>query len=282
MTLRAPDYVRIASTLRPRIVYVDLDGTLLGPGGSLVAKGGGGTTTRGAAALAGLREADVAAIPLSGRTEDQVVEAARVLGADGFIAELGGVIGREGRVERRRGAAAPGRPPREQILRSGAAGVLLERFAGRLEPHAPWAHQERWSTILLRGEVDLEEARAVLMATGYAWLDLVDNGLIARSYPTLRVRFLHAYHLAPRGITKHEGARHDLAARGLEPEEAIAIGDSLSDLEVGRTVGAVFVVANGEPAVRDAPHPANGYLTEGSYGDGVAEVVDGLLGLGRR
>ena len=274
----AAHYGRLRSELRPRVLYVDLDGTLLGPGGSLVARGGGGTTTLGAGALARLREAGVSTVPMSGRTEDQVFEAARVLGADGFIAELGGVIGRGGETRRRRGAAAPGRPPREQILRSGGAGVLLERFDGRLEPHAPWAHRERWSTILLRGEVDVEEARAALLATGYRWLDLVDNGMIARSYPTLRVRSTHAYHLAPRGITKREAVEEDLEARGLEAEDAIAIGDSPSDLGVAAAVGAAFIVANGEPAIRGAGKPENGYLTDASHGEGVAEVVSGLLG----
>ncbi|MGH2738587.1 MAG: HAD family hydrolase, partial [Actinomycetota bacterium] len=69
------------SGLRPRVVYTDLDGTLLGPGGSLFASPGGGITGRPAEAVAALHRAGVALVPVSGRAEVRVKEAARLLGA---------------------------------------------------------------------------------------------------------------------------------------------------------------------------------------------------------
>src|SRR5438093_13036502 len=87
----------LAASLALRRVYADLDGTLLGPGGSLFASVDG-VTAEPAAAVARLLAAGIDLVLISGRTRDQVRESARTMGAAGYIAELGGlVVGREGR-----------------------------------------------------------------------------------------------------------------------------------------------------------------------------------------
>ena len=149
-------------------VYVDLDGTLFGPGGSLFAPAGGGVTTRAADALGRLHRAGIPVVPMSGRTESQVREVARVIGADGFIAELGGLVGRNGTVERRYGDAPSGVIPAEAMVRSGGPGFLLERYAGRLVPHRPFPDLRREVTLLFRGNVDLDEATTLLTGARYA------------------------------------------------------------------------------------------------------------------
>ena len=179
---------------RPRALYTDLDGTLLGPGASLFAAPSGGVTSRAAEAVAALHAARIDLIPVSGRTESQVREAARLLGAAGFIAEMGGVTSFRGEVEWTHGAHRGRGTPVEGMLRSGAAGLLLESYRGRLEPHAPWAHAARRCTFLLRGLVDPGEAMDTLEGSGYAWLALQDNGVIPGAYPGLSVPEVHAYH----------------------------------------------------------------------------------------
>lgn len=259
---------------RPRVLYTDLDGTLLGPGASLFAAPGGGLTTRAAEAVAALHAAGIPLIPVSGRTEDQVRESARLLGAGGFIAELGGVIGFEDRVERSNGAHRGRGTPVEAMFRSGAPGFLLETYRGQLEPHAPWVHVERRCTILLRGLVDPIESRATLERSGYGWLDLLDNGVIGGTYPGLSGPEVHAYHLVPRGIDKASAVARDMERRRIHPADAVAVGDSASDLSLAPHVGAVFIVRNGAPD----DGPENAYITDAAYGEGFAEVVSGLLG----
>ena len=287
---RAAEHLpELARRLDLRVAYVDLDGTLLGPGGSLFAAAEGRVTLRAAEAVAALHRAGVALVPISGRTEQHVREAARLLGSPSYIAELGGVTSFDGEILLDHGAFHGSGTPCEAMARSGAAGLLLEAFAGRFEPHAPWAHLAREASMLFRGQVDLVEARNLLDRSGFDWLSLEDNGIILRRlpgsgadrFPGLQVDEVHAYHLVPRGVSKAAAAAADLARRGLGPESAIGFGDSVADVELAAHVAAVFVVANGRRAVEaGGSWPENAYLTEASHGEGFAEVVFALLGEG--
>ena len=53
------------------------------------------------------------------------------------------------------------------------------------------------------------------------------------------------YHLMPRGISKGAAIAWDLERRGLDPADAVAIGDSVSDLEMAPAVGRLWITANG-------------------------------------
>ncbi len=289
---RAADHLaELADRLDLRVVYVDLDGTLLGPGGSLFATPGGRITLRAVEAVAALHRAGVHLVPISGRTVQMVREAARLLGSPSYIAELGAVTSFDGEIHHDHGAFRGMGTPFEAMARSGGAALLLEAFAGRFEPHTPWAHLPREASMLFRGHVDLDGARALLDRSGFDWLSLEDNGIIPRRlpgsgadrFPGLAVEEVHAYHLVPRGVSKAASASADLTRRGLGPDAAIGVGDSPADAELAWGVGAVFVVANGLRAVEGAgTWPDNVYLTEASHGEGFAEVVFGLLGSTRQ
>jgi phosphoglycolate phosphatase len=249
----------------PRVVYTDVDGTLTGPGASLFA-GRDGVTVRAAQAVAELHRAGIDLVPVSGRTASQLTETARLLGARDFIAELGGVTGYDHGAELVR-AFDPGSgdPPFEAIARSGAGALLLEAFD--LRPHAPWAFAGRECTMLLRGQVDTEEALRFLARSGHADLDLQDNGEIEGGD--------HVYHLLPRGIGKAPAIAAHLSRRRFGPERAVLVGDSPSDVAAAGSVAAVFLVANGAWAAGDAP--ANVVVTDAAFGDGFAEAVLRLL-----
>ena len=49
----------------------------------------------------------------------------------------------------------------------------------------------------------------------------------------------------PRGISKGAAIAWDLARRGLDPADAVAIGDRVSDLEMAPAVGRLWITANG-------------------------------------
>jgi hydroxymethylpyrimidine pyrophosphatase-like HAD family hydrolase len=91
----------------------------------------------------------------------------------------------------------------------------------------------------------------------------------------------HAYHLVPGGASKAKALGFHMRARGYGPDECIAVGDSLEDLDAAEFVGAFFVVANGperDPGLRDAiAGRPNVTITEGRNGDGVYEAVVSTL-----
>jgi hydroxymethylpyrimidine pyrophosphatase-like HAD family hydrolase len=270
----------VAGLRFPRVVYADVDGTLLGPGGSLFAMPGAGISLSAAAAVHALHAAGVELVLLSGRSRRGLSEPARLLGAGAYIAELGALVvdrrGPEEIVVRSFGSYRGDDSPYAEILRSGAGAYLLERFDGRLEAHPPWSRHPREVTVLLRGHVDPEEATSALAKAGYGWLELQDNGRLAGPARTLGLSEAHAYHLTPRGIAKAVGIRLHLERRGIPPDRAAVIGDSPADLRAGAVVGAAFCVANGVDAVA-AHAPENAWATSAGYGDGFAEAVGALL-----
>ena len=72
-----------------RCLYVDLDGTLLGPGGSLLRGGDGSFALDGVRALQACWRADVEVVLYSGRRQTSVFEDSRLIGSDSYIFELG-------------------------------------------------------------------------------------------------------------------------------------------------------------------------------------------------
>ena len=275
MSTAAPDQAPPAV----RVVYSDLDGTMVGPFGCFVRSADGALTTEPAEALVALLGAGVELVLVSGRTRPQLEEAARIFGADGYVAEMGAIVGWDG--GRRSQLVAGDAPPEfagplvAQLEALGLVDALLARAAGRLEHHAPW-HAGHETDVMLRGKVDVPDVNAWLAATGYPWLVLVDNGrLPLREMPGVS-ETPHIYHLMSRGISKARGIRSDLDRRGLTAEHAVAIGDSLSDLGMAPQVRRLFLVANGAEAadVRDAAAALPNVTTcAGSVGLGWAEAA---------
>lgn len=259
-----------------RVVYADLDGTLVGPGGSLFALPVG-SSTRAATALGRLVEAGIELVLVSGRTRGGMREPARVLGATGFVAELGAIVveqllPEEGVTDF--GAFEGRGSPFEAMVRSGAGAFLLDRYPERLEMHLPWAALGREATMLFRGLVDPREATEALREAGYGWLQLHDNGRIRRRSGSLQVDDVHAYHLTPGGVSKGSGVRLHRARRGIPLEAAVLVGDSPSDVAAAPEVAAMFLVANGLAGPEEGP---NVRVTSAPAGDGFAEVVDLIL-----
>ena len=249
-----------------RCVYTDLDGTLLGRGASLFRDADGNFTMLPARALETCHRAGVEVVLKSGRRKAQVMEDARLLGQSAYIYEVGCGLHIDGE-DTYLGELKPagGKTVWQQIEESGAPQMLLERYAGRLEPHAPW-HHERHFSHLLRGLVDVDEANALLPDN----LRLVDNGDISPKETLLGLEGPpHAYHLIPRGASKAEAVAAHMQARGYARDECMAVGDSVEDMGVAGVVGRFFLVANANVA----PAGDNVEVTEAANGDGFYEAV---------
>jgi hydroxymethylpyrimidine pyrophosphatase-like HAD family hydrolase len=86
------------------------------------------------------------------------------------------------------------------------------------------------------------------------------------------------YHLLPAGASKARGVLAHMRARGLRPEDCIAVGDSREDLSVAPHVGATWLVANAverDPSIVEAIAGLGGRvrIAEAAYGAGVYEAV---------
>jgi hypothetical protein len=266
-----------------RIVYTDLDGTMVGPRGSFWHTADRCLTATPAGALLELHRAGVPLVLVSGRTHAQLVEAARIFAADGAIAELGSLVSWAGGrkthlLTGRLPAGFTGRTPMAVMAELGVVEELVAAHPGRLEWHEPW-HSTHTADALLRGRVDAAAVDGWLAERGWGWLQLNDNGAVpATARMTLAPDALppHVYHLMPRGISKGAAIRWDLARRGLAAEDAVAVGDSVSDLEMATAVGRLWVTANGAAVQgmgeRLAAVP-NAAVTAAPMGEGWAQAV---------
>ena len=267
-----------------RCLYVDLDGTLLGRGASLLHDGEGGVSLDGVRAIQACLRAGVEVVLMSGRRRTQVAEDARLLGGDSYIFEAGACLVLAGEEHWLTGELQPGeRTIAEQIEASGAPALLLAHYEGRLEYHEPW-HTRREVSHLFRGLVDAFEADRLLAQHGHGGLRLVDNGVVSRRSPALaELPHVRGYHLVPAGASKVAAVALHRRARGYEREQCIAVGDSREDLMCAAEVGSFWLVANAltrDPSMQDALAGAdNVRVAEAGYGAGVYEaVVSSLVG----
>jgi len=220
-----------------RCLYTDLDGTLLGRGASLFRTAEGDFTLLAARALEACHRAGVEVVIKSGRRRVQVMEDARLIGQTAYIFEVGAGMVIDGEATFLTGEFAPrdGETVHDQIAATGAPELLLSRYEGRLEYHAPF-HVGREVSHVFRGLVDAGEANELLRAEGHSALRLVDNGEIGPS--------THTFHLIPAEVSKARAVAAHMRARGYAREDCVAVGDSREDLDVAGVVGRLFLVAN--------------------------------------
>jgi hypothetical protein len=269
-----------------RCLYLDLDGTLLGAKGSLVHDGEGGVAIDGVRAVQTCLRAGVEVVLMSGRRRAQVHEDARLLGQPSYIFESGACLVLDGEEHWLTGDLLPGELTiAEQIENSGAPALLLDHYRGRLEYHDPW-HVARDVSHLFRGLVDAAEADALLREHGHESLRLVDNGVVSTRSPALAsLEQVRGYHLLPAGASKAVAVAAHRRARGYEPADTFAVGDSREDLACAAEVGAMWLVANAverDPTM--APLSAavpNARVAASAHGAGVYEAVVTTLMDGR-
>lgn len=265
-----------------RVLYTDVDGTLVGPLGNLFWTDEGALTLVAAQALVRAHAEGLEIVALSGRGRVQMFELGRLLGLQTWFCELGAirVYGRGAEMEFDNGAY-PGPGTSVQAALRPAFTGLIEAFPDRLEAHDPW-NENREVSLLVRGEMDPAVVRTWLDERGFDWVDLVDNGVIPRRYESIPAADrVHAYHVAPRGVSKREAIAADRRRRGLDASECAMVGDAAADLACHSEVGRCFVVANAlvkEPGLADHIRAIdNAEVTGKGHTEGFAEVIAKLL-----
>lgn len=276
-----------AETLgKAKVLFTDVDGTLVAPGGTLLADANGRPSIRTAAAVVELNRAGLPVVVTTGRNRLQCTEIVRLLGWHAFIAELGCVVQFDRYEEPLYltgewpdDALFPDETPWEAIVRVGALDALAEAFPGRIENHDPW-HVDRIATHVLRGNVDVAVAQAALDELPLP-IDIIDNGIVRPPQHTLvGVDEVHAYHLVPRGTSKTRAIGIVLERFGLHRDEAISAGDSATDVEMADATALLVLVANAlddERAVAAAAARPNVAVTSRPRGEGWAELAEAWL-----
>jgi hydroxymethylpyrimidine pyrophosphatase-like HAD family hydrolase len=265
-----------------RCLYLDLDSTLLGRGASMLHDGEGSVTIDGVRAVQACLRAGVEVVLMSGRRRAQVMEDARLLGQSSFIFEAGACVVLDGEEHWLTEGLVPGELTiAEQIERSGAPELLLERYQGRLEYHEPW-HVQREVSHLFRGLVDAGEVDRVLVEHGHENLRLVDNGVVNRRSEALAaLPHVRGYHLVPAGAAKVAAVALHRRMRGYARAETFAVGDSREDLACAAEVDVMWLVANAlerDPSMRDELATyANARVCEAGHGRGVYQAVVSTL-----
>jgi hydroxymethylpyrimidine pyrophosphatase-like HAD family hydrolase len=247
-----------------KVVYTDLDGTMVGPRGCFFRDHTGATTLEPAQALIDLLDAGIAVVMVSGRSRAQLMEAAGILGADGFIAELGGIVAWRDDTARFTSQLLPTAGPP-----AGPELVALLTSTFDLALYEPWAEGHEVD-VLLRGWADIGTVDAWLAEQGAPHLRLRDNGLLPRGLG-------HAWHLIPDGVSKGAAVAWDLRRRGLTSEQAIAVGDSSEDLRMAAHVSRFFLTANALQHPNLPPLATNVVVTQRPLGLGWAEAARAAL-----
>ncbi len=158
-----------------KVIYTDVDGTLLGPDGSLFATTKGRPSLYPAKALIELKEHDVDVVMISGRSKRQLFGDARILGLRNYIAELGCQIVHD--LGEKVYLNAPNINVElgslfQRIEESEAPLILMDNYRGYLEYHTPWS-KGRACTHVFRGSINTEEANTFLLKNGFDWLHII-------------------------------------------------------------------------------------------------------------
>ena len=246
--------------------------------------GDGNVTIDGVRAVQACLRAGVEVVLMSGRRRAQVMEDARLFGQSSYIYEAGACVVLEGEEHWLTGELMPGELSiAEQIERSGAPALLLDRYEGLLEYHEPW-HLDREVSHLFRGLVDAHEVDLLLAEHGHENLRLVDNGVVSRRSEALAaLPHVRCYHLVPAGASKVAAVAFHRRARGYERADTFAVGDSREDLACAAEVDSFWLVANAlerDPSIRRSLGAyVNARACEAGHGRGVYEaVVSTLMG----
>ena len=110
-----------------------------------------------------------------------------------------------------------------------------------------------------------------LMIAGTLWEPLY--GSLGGRYAAVQSEH-HYLEIIPGGHSKGRAMAHVLDELGLEPDQAMAIGNQLNDLDMLQMAGVGVAVANSHPLLKEQ----SDYICEGGYGDGVAEAITAYCG----
>jgi hydroxymethylpyrimidine pyrophosphatase-like HAD family hydrolase len=123
--------------------------------------------------------------------------------------------------------------------------------------------------------VDVEDANRMMAERGFEFT-LQDNGVSAAR--DAEGKNLHVYHLMPAGVDKPWGVRKHREAQGILRDEAVYVGDAITDLSCHNEVGLVCIMSNGVRGdanlAAELSRTENAIATTLPCAEGVEQVVE--------
>lgn len=193
-----------------------------------------------------IRELEVPVILVTGNTHCFTRAAAVLFGVRHFVAENGGVISSDDRIE----------VVGDRKICDEAYEHLKERFGIK-----KFDSRYRLTDLVLIRGFDVDAASRYLESLNIP-VELVDTGF--------------AIHIKNRGVTKGTGLRRISERLGIPTRSIAAIGDSPSDIPMMEIAGFPAAVGNAHPAVKSAAR----YVADRPFGEGFAEIIDHMRSSG--
>jgi hydroxymethylpyrimidine pyrophosphatase-like HAD family hydrolase len=274
---------------RIRLVFADIDGTLLGEAGSL--------SSRTSAALDGLRDAGVALVLCTGRSRSGAARAAETLGGADYGIVLNGAVTvdwRDGEILRRALLPRALVTPAAAIARTNKLGCVWLGTEERDDRQyakigdALWPRYEERNLARLRRVRSLARVRerpASLVAYGSedgatrlaaTWQAAFGGGVHAVAGPTSVYQAWYAQ-LTSSEANKAIAAASIAERLGINRDETLAIGDHMNDVDLLAWAGVGVCMGDGHPCARAAAD----YVVAEAAEDGAAMAIERFV-LGTR
>lgn len=266
-----------------KVIYTDLDGTLLNDKGSLIRDCNGDFFLEIPRLVVDILSSGIDLVMVSGRNKTQLRYNAQLLGLNNYIAELGCEmvydLGKDVKVtfddKKINYDLTYGGRDLPQIIK-----LLKDNFPKKIEGKDEWGRYRSYNALFF-GEVDLGKANEILRASGYEGIVLVDNGFSNLIELDLDVKKIHIYNIIPEGVTKGSGVALDRKIRGFNIDNCIALGDSTEDLKIAEHVKYFFLMRDAVDHNRDILEALkdhdNVYVTSERMNRGWAEVMDYIM-----
>jgi phosphoglycolate phosphatase len=221
-----------------KALLTDIDGTITGPDRRI--------DTGSIIAIRSLISSGFEVVLASGNTSCFMDALCRMIGTNGtFIAENGGAF--------RIGFGSPLTINGDQTACRTALTAVQDYFLEKgveLELYSP---NYRYTDLAFARTVSVDEVRQVLAKNP---VQVLDTG--------------YAIHIQSPGINKGTALEMLAPKMGLIPNDFLAIGDSLNDLQMLKTAGVAVTLANGHPDLKGIAQ----YVAGKEYGDGFVEAIE--------
>ncbi len=267
-----------------KVIYTDLDGTLLNGSGCLIKDYNNDYYFDALKLLIRLESKGLDVVLISGRNRFQLKSSAQVMGLKNYIAELGAEL-----VYNLGEKVYTTFDDSGAVYKTGDGGsdlikiikLLKRSFPGKIESRIEWSRYRNYNALFF-GEIDLDKANSLLARNGYGGLVLVNNGFSSSLVKVdLNVEKLNIYILIPAGVDKSRGIKLDKKIRKFGADNCIALGDSIEDLKMAGEVKYCFLMRNALDGKEDISGELNKYdnvyVADGIMNRGWAEVVGFLL-----
>jgi phosphoglycolate phosphatase (TIGR01487 family) len=221
-----------------KALLTDIDGTLTDPSRRI--------NTGAVQVIRSLVDEGVEVVLASGNTSCFMEALCKMIGTRGtFIAENGGVfrVGFDGKLHIKG----------DQGVCRNALEVLQAHYRLQGKELNLFSPTYRFSDLAFARTVPSEEVKNILKDHP---VQVIDTGF--------------AIHLQARGINKGTALLALAPEMGLKPEDFLAIGDSVNDIQMLKTAGIGLTVANAHPDTKAAAQ----YVAEKEYGDGFVEAIE--------